>query len=87
MCSGYTPSSISISPSAPTLTQHLLSIADGEKWCFAHMDITDEGRVIANTIIHGEAIAISDGSFKDLYGTAAWVFEGENETGCISGAV
>jgi hypothetical protein len=51
------------------------------------MDITDEGRAIANAIAQGEAIAVSNGSFKDLYGTVAWGFEGANDTGQISGAV
>jgi hypothetical protein len=48
----------------------------------------DDGSIIASTILCGEAIAVSDDSFKDQYGTAAWVIEGSSDRqGRISGAV
>lgn len=56
-CTGYAPSHIPGRSSEHTLTQHLLQADVREKWCFAHMDITDEGRAIANAIAQGEAIA------------------------------
>jgi hypothetical protein len=39
----------------------------------------DDGSILAQAIQEGEAIAISDRSFHDQYGTAAWVLEG-----CVS---
>ncbi len=69
------------------LKQHLLGAGAGEKWCFAHMEMEDEGQVLAKAITQGEAIAISDGSYKDTYGTAAWVFKGAAATGRVVGSV
>lgn len=74
VCSGYAPSSIPDRSSEPNLTQHLLRADAGEKWCFAHKDIADKGRAIVQAIAQGEAIAVSGGSFKEFYGTAAWGF-------------
>jgi hypothetical protein len=42
---------------------------------------------LAEAIKQGTAIAVSDGSFQDQYGTAAWVMEGECSIGRISGEV
>jgi hypothetical protein len=41
--------------------------------------------VIVHAIQQGEAIAVSDGSFKDTCGTAAWVIEGESSDGRLLG--
>ncbi len=38
----------------------------------------DQGVTITQALKHREAIAVSDGSFKNEYGTAAWVIEGES---------
>lgn len=40
---------------------------------------------MASTIQDREAIAVSDGSFKDQYGTAAWIIEGCDHCGKIVG--
>ncbi len=45
------------------------------------------GQIIALAIQQSEAIAISDGSFQDTYGTAAWVVEGTDSNGRALGAV
>ncbi len=87
ICTGYTLSGSISRHSVPTLSQHLLLLEAGEKWCFMHMDLQEEGKVIAAAIATGEAIAISDGSFQDQYGTAAWVFEGIDAIGRVTGAV
>jgi hypothetical protein len=39
--------------------------------------VADGGRTLAEAIHQGRAIAVSDGSYKDGYGTAAYVLEGE----------
>ncbi len=59
----------------------------GEKWCVNNVDLSDDGNTIAEAIRNRVAIAVSDGSFKDTYGTAAWVLEGDNTAGRIIGRV
>ncbi len=49
--------------------------------------MADKGLTIATAIRNCEAIAVSDGSFKDGYGTAAWVLEGGDCRGRIVGQV
>lgn len=34
--------------------------------------------MLANAIHQGQAVVVSDGSFKDSFGTAAYVLEGTN---------
>jgi hypothetical protein len=87
VCTGFSPIR-HISQAQPTsLFQHLQLAEKGEKWCFSHFDMQDEGSILAQAIQEGEAIAISDGSFHDQYGTAAWVLEGCVSTGRAIGAV
>jgi hypothetical protein len=45
----------------------------------------DEGLTIAKAIKSHVAIAVNDGSFKEDYGTAAWVLEGLDSRGGIVG--
>jgi hypothetical protein len=67
---------------------HYLRLAEsGESWCFAHLDLGDDGETLAKSIQDGDAIAISDGSFQDQYGTAAWALEGQGPSGRIVEAV
>lgn len=40
---------------------------------------------IKESLLTGHTIAVSDGSFKDKRGLAAWVLEGESNTGCMIG--
>jgi hypothetical protein len=47
--------------------------------------MTDEGRIILQAIKDGTAIAVSDGSYRDMHGTAAWVIEGIDHQGQITG--
>ncbi len=51
------------------------------------VEASDDGSMIAQAILHGDAIAVSDGSFKDHYGTAVWVIEGGDQRGRILGRV
>jgi hypothetical protein len=44
-----------------------------------HLEMEDQDITIANALKSREAIAVSDGSFKNEYGTAAWVTEGPVE--------
>jgi hypothetical protein len=54
-----------------TLTRLLIGADDSESWCFTHMGMVDKGQVIASAISQGVAIAVSNGSFKDTFGTVA----------------
>jgi hypothetical protein len=45
----------------------------------------DGGTILATVIQQESCIAVSDGSFKDQHGTAAWVMEAETSRGCIVG--
>jgi hypothetical protein len=40
------------------------------------INLTGDGRTIAQALRDGTAIGISDGSFKDGFDTASWVLEG-----------
>ncbi len=57
-----------------------------EKWCADNVDLVDDGYIIAEAIRNRVAIAVSDGSFKDMYGTAAWL-EYDTSSGRIIGKV
>jgi hypothetical protein len=46
-----------------------------EKWYFDFLDLSGEAELVVQAIKQGSAIALSDGSFKDEYGTAAYVIE------------
>jgi len=40
---------------------------------FQHLTLTDKGKPIIQAITDGHAVAVSNGSFKDNQGTAAWM--------------
>jgi hypothetical protein len=52
----------------------------GAAWAVRNLIGTDDGGAIAKAITEGTAIAVSDGSFKDAFGTAALVIEGPDST-------
>jgi hypothetical protein len=58
----------------------------GFQWAIAEMSMEDNGLTIATAIQAGHAIAVSDGSFKDSQGTAAFVIEGADSSGRESGS-
>jgi hypothetical protein len=43
-----------------------------------HVLVTDDGSAIAAAIREGRCVSVSDGSFKDQYGTSAWAIEAES---------
>ena len=51
--------------------------SDGRiQWAVENCRVDDDGRYVAQAIQDGTAIAVSDGSFKDATGAAAFVLEG-----------
>jgi hypothetical protein len=87
ICTGYAPMCKVIVSKSEYFSQYLQEAAVGERWCFSHMDMGDEGQTIATALQHGEVIAVSDGSFQDTFGLSAWVVEGANELSRATGAV
>jgi hypothetical protein len=49
------------------------------------MEVEDNGIEIAKDLVQGSAIAVSDGSFKNQQGTAAFIIEGTSSTGRLIG--
>jgi precorrin-3B methylase len=43
--------------------------------------------MLAATIRQGQAVAVSDGSYKDAFGTAAYVLEGVNSDNRLVGVL
>jgi len=43
-----------------------------KQWVFKHLKLVDEGRPFVQAITNGYAAVVSDGSFKDKQGMAAW---------------
>ena len=58
-----------------TFTERIEALPHTQKWAAKSITLTGSLDVIANAIRQGTAIAISDGSLKDTYGTAAMVIE------------
>ena len=54
---------------------------------YHNLSMSDNGSILASSIKEGTAIAVSDGSYKHLHGTAAWVIEGSSRESKISGIV
>jgi hypothetical protein len=55
-----------------TLLDHIAAI---DQWAICSLDTPQEGANIAQAIIHGNAIAICDGSYKNNFGTAGFVLQ------------
>lgn len=87
ICTGFSPIAQNLNTQATSFVQFLHLSDPGERWCFSHLDLGDDGVTLAIAIREGDAITISDGSFQDQYGTAAWVLEGKCSMGRIVWAV
>ncbi len=59
--------------------------SDGFRWAITEFDIEDNGAAIAQALIQGTAIAVSDGSFKNQQGTSAFVIDGKSAVGRLVG--
>jgi hypothetical protein len=73
-------------PTAPeetppsTLAEAIAALPAGSRWAVSCYDATDNGIGVAQAIRDGTAIAISDGSFKEDFGTSALVIEASDST-------
>ena len=65
----------------------VLGLREGEQWALHNLKTTECIDDIVKDIANGKAVGISDGSFKDEGGTAAWILENEQGTQRIMGTV
>jgi hypothetical protein len=79
------PNSIPLPASPQTLTTAIDQLPQTNKWAVQYLFSKDDGRKVAMEIISGTAIAVSDGSYKDNFGTSAFIFECVNSKGRITG--
>jgi hypothetical protein len=49
-----------------------------DRWAVLDISVVDQGLILAQGILAGEVMAVSDGSFKDQYGTSGFVLQGSN---------
>jgi hypothetical protein len=68
-----------------TFADYRKTLPQDAQWALRGIQLTDDGRTIAQVIRDGTAIAVSDGSFKDCFGTASWVVEGSSPSHRIRG--
>jgi hypothetical protein len=81
---GSQPSSYT-EPTPPLALEDL--ITDNDKWAVSHLDYSENGQHLAQALIRGSAIAVCDGSYKQHFGTAAFVLQnGNNHDHRIVGA-
>ena len=66
-------------PLSPTsLAEALQALPSTDQWANQNVTADDDGAAVAGAILRGSAIAVSDGSFKNRFGTASLVLESTN---------
>ena len=75
---------ITSNPLPPSLQEYIRTVVHKDAgWPVKNFQATDDGGFIAEALREGHCVGISDGSFKDEYGTACWVIEGETPQGSL----
>jgi len=75
LCTGYSATRQQ-SPNPQLLLDYLQDTP--ANWCTQFLSSIHNGASIAQAIVEGSAIAVSDGSYKDGYGTASWTIQDES---------
>jgi hypothetical protein len=57
------------------------------QWCMHRIQVQQEGQRLLDALQEGTVMAVSDGSYKDTYGTAAWTIGDQDEFSILSGRV
>jgi hypothetical protein len=70
-----------------TLAQCIRNGNEGWRWVVERFAVVDGGQTLADAICQGQAIAVSDGSYKDKFGTVAYVLEGATAVNQIMGVL
>jgi hypothetical protein len=82
VCTGSDSFLLPVASPPASFTEFLL------EWCTQHLVVDNEGKDLALEIrsgISGTVMAVSDGSYKDSYGTAAWTIGTEDMPHIIAG--
>ena len=75
-------------PICSNLEAAIRALPPSKRWCLQEVTFSDDqGRELAQAIQQGKAIAVSDGSFKDSFGTAGWTLRGCDDSIYITGAL
>ena len=80
---GYSPLEELVTTVPRSLTKFIAtSIHPDARWAIADFKTTDDGAAIAVVLTSGSClVAVSDGSFKNEFGTASWIIQ----VGCTTG--
>ena len=68
------------SPVSHTLREYIEhSVPKYARWAIERFVSEDDGATLADSIKRGFCIGVSDGSFKDKFGTACWILKAEDQ--------
>jgi hypothetical protein len=67
-----------LASSSTLVVTRLSHLVPATSWAVTHVLITDEGAASTATIREGRCVSVSNGSFKNQYGTSAWAIEAES---------
>jgi hypothetical protein len=84
---GHSSSAATIEVIGQQTLQDRLSLGPATSWAVTHVLVTDDGSAIAAAIREGRCVSVSDGSFKDQYGTSAWAIEAESSVDRCTGKI
>ena len=69
-----------------TIEEAIRKLDPSQRWSVQKVTMSrDKGKALANAIEAGNAIAVSDGSFKSEFGTAAWTVRGSSDSDYMTG--
>jgi hypothetical protein len=73
-------------PLPPSSLQHqLFQLLAISQWAAQNYRVSDEGKMMGRAIQDGACIGVSDGSFKEEWGSPSWVLEGSTPASRIRG--
>jgi hypothetical protein len=89
VCTGGSPIFTHVLPVRTTFSDYLKTQSNLH-WCFVNMQIKDDGIGVVEVIQTGataSVFTVSDGSYKNTYGAAAWTIGTEERDGLLAGKV
>ena len=69
-----------LTPTPTSLSEYISALPSLDQWASEKTEINDDGIDLARGIIQGTATAISDGSYKQDYGTSCSILRGSNSS-------
>jgi len=73
-------------PTNQDFCQRLQSAEFSQQWGLSVQQIGGQTALL-HAMSHGHSYAVSDGSYKDERGTAAWIIEGPTSALCLIGQI